>query len=59
MISAHTARRSFITGLLEAGVSDNQVMALAGIKKHTTLLRYKKTKAEKTAEIMKDHPYFK
>lgn len=59
MISCHTARRSFITNLLEAGVADNIVMQLAGIKKHATLLRYKKTKPEQTAEIMKEHKFFK
>jgi integrase len=59
MISCHTARRSFITGLLNAGIPDNVVMQLAGIKKHATLLRYKKTKPEETAEIMKDHSFFK
>lgn len=59
MVSCHTARRSFITNLLEAGVPDNQVMHLAGIKKHHTLLRYKKTSPEKTADILKTHPFFK
>lgn len=59
MVSCHTARRSFITNLLNANVPDNQVMQLAGIKKHSTLLRYKKTKPEETAEIMKDHAFFK
>lgn len=59
MVSCHTARRSFITNLLNAGVPDNQVMQLAGIKKHATLMRYKKTKPEDTAEIMKDHAFFK
>lgn len=59
MISCHTARRSFITNLLNAGITDNQVMQLAGIKKHATLLRYKKTKPEETANILKDHDFFK
>ena len=59
MISCHTGRRTFITMLLNAGIPDNQVMQLAGIKKHATLLRYKKTKPEETAEIMKGHPFFK
>jgi integrase len=58
MVSCHTARRSFITNLLEAGIPDNQVMHLAGIKKHHTLLRYKKTKPEKTADIVKSHSFF-
>jgi integrase len=59
MISNHTGRRTFITNLLNAGIPDNQVMQLAGIKKHATLLRYKKTKPEETAELLKEHAYFK
>lgn len=59
MISPHTARRCFITHLLNAGFKDNQVMQLAGLKKHATLLRYKKTKPEEMAQIVKEHPYFK
>lgn len=59
MVSNHTARRCFITNLLNAGIPDNQVMQLAGIKKHATLMRYKKTKPEETADIMKDHEFFK
>ena len=59
MVSNHTARRCFISNLLNAGVTDNQVMQLAGIKKHATLMRYKKTKPEETAEIMKGHKFFK
>lgn len=59
MVSNHTARRSFITNLLDAGVTDNQVMDLAGIKKHTTLMKYKKSKKEKTAAILAGHKFFK
>lgn len=59
MVSCHTMRRVFITHLLENLVPDNIVMQLSGIKKHGTLMRYKKTKAEKTAAIMKDHQFFK
>jgi integrase len=59
MICCHTCRRFFITTLLNEGVPDNQVMQLAGIKKHATLLRYKKTKPEETADILKDHKFFK
>lgn len=58
MVSNHTARRSFITNLLEAGIPDNQVMQLAGIKKHSTLLRYKKTKPKKNADNLKGHSFF-
>jgi integrase len=59
MVSNHTARRCFITNLLNAGEPDNRVMQLAGIKKHATLLRYKKTKPEETADIMQERPFFK
>lgn len=59
MASPHTARRTFITNLLEMGVPDNQVMQLAGITLHETLLKYKKTKAEKAAEIAAALPFFK
>lgn len=59
MVSCHTMRRCFITLLLNAGIPDNQVMQLAGIKKHATLLRYKKTKPEETADLLKGHKFFK
>lgn len=59
MVSNHTARRCFITNLLNAGLPDNQVMHLAGIKKHATLLRYKKTRPEETAALVKDLAFFK
>jgi len=59
MVSNHSARRSFITNLLNAGIPDNQVMQLAGIKKHATLMKYKKTKPEETAKLLAGHKFFK
>jgi integrase len=59
MVSCHTSRRSFITNLLLNQVPDNIVMQLAGIKKHSTLLKYKKATPMQTAELMKDHAFFK
>jgi len=58
MVSNHTARRCFITNLLNAGIPDNQVMQLAGIKKHSTLMKYKKTKPEETAKLLAGHAFF-
>ncbi|HYE55464.1 MAG TPA: site-specific integrase [Chitinophagaceae bacterium] len=58
MVSNHTARRSFITNLLKAGVPHTQVMRLAGIKKLSTLQRYDKQTIEETAEAMKKHQFF-
>lgn len=59
MVSNHTSRRSFITNLLNDGIPDNTVMQLAGIKKHATLMKYKKTKPEETAKLMKGKSIFK
>lgn len=59
MLSTHTFRRTFITNLLEDGVPDNQVMQLAGIKKHATLMRYKKTTPERGAENAARLKFFK
>lgn len=59
MVSNHTSRRSFITNLLNDGIPDNTVMQLAGIKKHGTLMKYKKTKPEETAKLMKGKSIFK
>lgn len=59
MVSNHTARRCFITNLLNDGIPDNTVMQLAGIKKHSTLMKYKKTKPEETAKLMKGKSIFK
>jgi integrase len=59
MVSSHTMRRNFITNTLLAGFMDNQVMSASGIKKHTTLLRYKKASPEDVAKEMSKHPLFK
>lgn len=59
MVSNHTSRRSFITNLLNDGIPDNTVMQLAGIKKHATLMKYKKTKPEETAKLMRGRSIFK
>lgn len=59
MISSHTARRSLITNLLRAGVSDSLVMKLTGIKSHATAKRYNKMSSEEAAKIMSQHEFFK
>lgn len=59
MVSCHTMRRFFITELLRLQIPDNQVMQLAGIKKHATLLRYKKITAEENAQNMQGKAFFK
>ncbi len=58
MVSNHTARRTFITNLLKAGISSSIVMKLAGIKKAQTLERYNKISEEENAEIAAKLPFF-
>ncbi|WP_430897718.1 MULTISPECIES: tyrosine-type recombinase/integrase [unclassified Paraflavitalea] len=58
MVSNHTARRSFITNLLKAGLNHNEVMKLAGLKKMTTLQRYYKESEDEVADRLKSHPFF-
>lgn len=58
MVSNHTARRTSITNMLEAGIPDHQVMQIHGIRKHATLMKYKKTKPEKNAQLLQGHSYY-
>lgn len=58
MMSNHTARRTFITNLLKAGIPHTQVMKLAGIKKLSTLQKYDKMTVEETAQLLSTHAYF-
>jgi integrase len=59
MVSNHTARRTFITNLLKAGVDPISVMQLAGLKKLQTLQKYNKRTVDETAELIAEHDYFK
>jgi len=59
MVSCHTMRRFFITELIRLKVADNIIMQLAGIKKHATLLRYKKITPEENAANMQGEAFFK
>lgn len=63
MISSHTCRRSFITRLLAIRkpepIPHAVIMLLVGIKRYETLMRYFKMTAEKAAESVADHGFFK
>jgi integrase len=59
MVSNHSARRSFITNMLIEGIPDSDAMKLTGIKKHSTLMRYKKESELEIAQRMKGHKFFK
>lgn len=58
MVSNHTARRSFITNLLAAGVPNSIVKKLTGIVKDATVERYNKITEAQAAKIAAAHPYF-
>jgi site-specific recombinase XerD len=59
MVSNHTARRSFITNLIKAGVEHTMIMKLAGIVKFETLARYIKLSAEEVADQAAKLDFFK
>lgn len=59
MVSHHTGRRSLITNLLRAGVSETVIMKLTGIKKSSTLQRYNKLSSEETADVAAELAFFK
>lgn len=58
MVSTHTGRRSFITNALQNGLTDGDVMKLAGIKSAATLRRYDKTTRQQVADKVAKLPFF-
>lgn len=58
-VSSHTARRTFITNALLAGVSQTDIMAVTGIKKIQTLIKYNKLEKEKSALNVANSDFFK
>lgn len=59
MVSAHTARRSFVTNLLKIGVPDSVIKKLTGIKSSQTLRRYDKLSVDEAARIAAGLKFFK
>ena len=59
LITSHTARRSFITNALIAGISETVIMKLTGIKKRDTLQKYIKLTPLDTAALAANNPFFK
>jgi len=58
MISNHSARRSYVSNLIKAGVPHAMVMRLSGIKKYETLSRYIKLTEDEVAEEVAKHSFF-
>lgn len=59
LITAHSARRSFITNLRKNGVPDTIVMKLSGIRSPQTLKKYDKLSTDEAAKIAAKHKFFK
>ncbi len=58
-VSTHTARRTFITNAFESSVAIDTIMAVTGIKKIQTLMKYNKLEKEKSADKLSKSDYFK
>lgn len=59
LIKTHTARRSFATNALIAGISETLIMQILGIKKRETLAKYIKISNEETALLLSQNDFFK
>lgn len=58
-LGSHTTRRTFITNALQAGVSQTDVMAVTGIKKIQTLIKYNKLEKENSSLNVANSDFFK
>jgi len=59
LISTHTARRTFATNLILAGVPSQQVMKLTGHKKESTFQKYIRMTGDDVALQLAEHEYFR
>lgn len=59
LVCTHTARRSFATNALKAGVPLPSISKILGHTKISTTEKYLRMSAEETAEALLDHAFFK
>ncbi|WP_295935439.1 tyrosine-type recombinase/integrase [uncultured Alistipes sp.] len=59
LVCTHTARRSFATNALKAGVPLPSISKILGHNKIATTEKYLRMSAEETAESLLDHDFFK
>lgn len=59
LVCTHTARRSFATNALKAGVPLPSISKILGHSKIATTEKYLRMSAEETAEALIDHAFFK
>ena len=58
LISSHTARRSFATNAIKAGIPALQVMRITGHTKEASFMKYIRITMEENAELLAKHDYF-
>lgn len=58
-ITTHTARRTFITNAFSHNVPEHVIMAVTGIKRRETLMKYNKLEKEKSALELARSDFFK
>ena len=59
LVTTHTARRSFVTNALIAGVSPQLLIKITGHTQESSFQKYVKMSNTLTAEILSEHPFFK
>lgn len=59
LVCTHTARRSFATNALKAGVPLSSISKILGHTKISTTEKYLRMSAEETAEALLDHAFFR
>lgn len=59
LISIHSARRSFATNAVKAGIPDRRVMKITGHETEAAFRKYIRIGKKENAETLADHPFFK
>lgn len=58
LVTIHTARRSFATNALKAGISPIMIMQITGHRTEANFMKYIKLSAEEYANLMAKNPFF-
>jgi site-specific recombinase XerD len=59
LISIHSARRSFATNAVLAGIPDRRIMKITGHETESSFRKYVRIKKQENAESLAEHPFFK
>lgn len=58
ILSSHSARRSFVTNAILAGISSSSIMLMTGHRSHSVLSSYVKFDSHQNALKLSSHPFF-